>query len=69
MSRGRLGPDVVRVRGRSSNHGDVGGTRKETLVKVQRDAEVKTKHSSQSPKRKRDAKGGGGTANLPWKFL
>ena len=49
--------------------GDVAGTQKETLVEVQRDAEVETKHSSQSPKRKHDAKRGGGTANLPWKFL
>ena len=42
MSRGRVGPNVVRARGRSSNHGDVGGTQKETLVEVQRDAEVET---------------------------
>ena len=69
MSRGRVGPNVVRARGRSSNHGDVGGTQKEALVEVQRDAEVETKHSSQSPKRKHDAKGGGGTANLSWQFL
>ena len=40
MSRGRLGPKVVRARGRSSNHGDVGGTQEGTLVEVQRDAEV-----------------------------
>ena len=69
MSRGRVGPTVVRARGRSLKHGDVGGTQKETLVEVQRDAVVETKHSSQSPKRKHDANGGGGTANLPWKFL
>ena len=70
MSRGRVGPNVVRARGRSSNHADVGGTQKEKLVEVQRDAEVETKDSSsQRPKRKHDAKGGGGTANLPWKFL
>ena len=69
MSRGSVGPNVVRARGRSSNHGDVGGTQMKTLVEVQRDAEGETKHSSQSPKRKHDAKGGGSTANLPWKFL
>ena len=32
MSRGRVGPNVVGARGRSSNHGDVGSTQKETLV-------------------------------------
>ena len=48
MFRGRVGPSVVRARGRSSNHGDVGGTQKETLVEVQRDAEVGTKRRSQT---------------------
>ena len=59
MSRGRVGPKGVQALGRSSNHGDDGGTQKGTLliVEVQRDAEVETKHSSQSPKRKHDAKG------------
>ena len=28
ISRGRVGPNVVRARGRSSNHGDVGGTQR-----------------------------------------
>ena len=56
MSRGRVGPNVVRARSRSSNNVDVGGTQKKTLVEVQRDAEVGTKHSNQSPKRKHDAK-------------
>ena len=69
MPRGRVGPKVVRARGRSSNHGGVRGTQKGTLVEVQRDAEVETNNSSQSPKRKHDAKGGEGTVNLPWKFL
>ena len=68
MPRGRVGPKVVRARGRSSNHGGVRGTQKGTLVEVQRDAEVETKHSSQSPKRKHDAQGEGGTPNMPWKF-
>ena len=35
MSRGRVGPKVIRARGRSSNHGDVGDTQKGTPVEVQ----------------------------------
>ena len=69
MSRGHVGPKGVRARDRSPNHGDDGGTKKGTPDEVPRDAEVETKQSSQSPKRKHDAKGGGGTAHLPWKFL
>ena len=69
MLRGRVGPKDVRARGRSSNHGDDGGTQNETLIKFQRYTRVETKRSSQSPKCKHDTEDGGGTAKVSWKFL
>ena len=70
MSRGRVGTEGIRLRGRSSNHGgDDGNTQKGTLIEIQRDIGVGTKRSSQSPICKHDTEGEECTPKPPWKFV